>query len=81
MTPAGGVVQIMTGNNFVFNSLVVVLHAVLRIIALKYEQVFNRKLVILRPSDFQSFILFAWVCTFFDFGSVEKIKHFFVVNL
>lgn len=57
-------VQIMRGHNFVFNTFVVVLKAMLGVITLKHKKVFNLELIIFVPPDPQT-ILLAFLCSRF----------------
>ena len=57
--PRTGMIQIVTGDNFVFDALVVHLNCVLRIIAAENKQIFYSKLVIFWPTHFQALIFHA----------------------
>ena len=78
MRPTRGMIQVVRGDNFILNPLIVVLHAVLGVVAFKDEQIFHRKLIIFIPSDTEAF----FVCLVFELlRRIEQIKYLFVVDL
>lgn len=79
MRAGRGVVQIVTGYDFVFDSFVVHFDAVISIITPKHEQVLNSELLCLGPTNLQpSLIHLAFA---FQLLAVQQIKHLFVVDL
>jgi len=66
-------------NNLVFDSLVIQLDCMFSIVAAEDKEIFDSKLVLLAPSDFESSLV-NFALTFQCF-SVQKIKDLFVINL
>ena len=70
-------IQVVSSDHFVFDSLVVILNAMVGIVAFENEQILNRELLILVPSNFKTLLL----SSFLDFRCIQQIKNLFVVNL
>ena len=73
-----GVVQVVRGDDFVFDTLVVEKQCMLRCVTFEHIEVFNCKLFILVPADPQSLIR---GFTFLKLRSIEQVKHLFIIDL
>lgn len=51
-----GMVQVVRRNYLVLDALIVILNAMVGVIALEYEQVLDRELVVLVPTNLQPFL-------------------------
>ena len=66
--PARSMVQVVGGHHLVLDTFVIVLQAMLCIVALENEKVFNLELIILAPTDSKTILLS--IVAFLDFGCV-----------
>ena len=70
MTPRTSMIKVMTCHDFVLDSLVIVLEAVLCIVTLEHKKVLYLKLLIFAPPDSQAILLARHPATFLYFGGV-----------
>ena len=77
MRPARRVVEIVRRHDLVPDSLVVILHAMLCIIALEDVEVLHGELVVLIPSYSEAFLVFVLECL----RGVQQVEHLLVIDL
>ena len=78
MRTTRGMVQIVRSNNLILDTFIVVSDAVFSVVTFENKQVLDRELIILIPSDLQTFLPSLYLL---DLRSVKQIENLFVVNL